>query len=87
MKYSGSGLTNGIWEIIKTYLVPEGFIIDDPNKSMNFTQNINETINAETLEEEMQHYGLQINQNGTKIRLLAYEYEEAIIPEIILTKQ
>jgi len=77
MTFSGTGI-NEAWDAIKTVLADDGVIFNDSNHSASMTYTIPST--TFTLPD-----GLQINQNGKKIKL-----PEGVMggnPEIIFTKQ
>jgi hypothetical protein len=85
--FSGGNInTAGVWDTIKVFLVMAGGVANDDRHSVSITQ----TQPAEGIAEgditEMLNGGIEINQNGTKIRLPADSVEEDV-PAITMTKQ
>ena len=81
ISYSGNDI-NDIWADIKAWSDGEGWTFNDSAHSMSKT----ETISSQAISTSDDDEKIQINQNGTKMKIPAGIMEEDS-PEIIFTKQ
>ena len=81
MAFSGAGIAEA-WPYIKEEMGGSGVTFNDSNHSLSMTETFNESLDDDDIA-EMLASGLQINQNGTKIKSPA----EDGMPEMIMTKQ
>jgi hypothetical protein len=81
MAFSGAGIAES-WSGIKEAFEETGFTFNDSNHSMSMTETFSDTFDDNDIA-EMLASGIQINQNGTKVKQPAGDG----MPEIIMTKQ
>jgi hypothetical protein len=84
MTFSGGNIA-AMWDTLKGAM-GSGGVTDDANHSISMTEDQPEETLTDDAITEMLNQGFQINQNGTKVKILADTMDSGS-PEIIITKQ